>query len=556
MKNSIIALFLFLMQFGGIRAQYVIEDSVELETLKKLPLEKIYLHSNSSLFFPGEYLYYSMNCINAMTNRLSTISRVGYVELIDKNHKSLFKQKVLLAGGKGQGDFFIPVTFPSGNYKLIAYTHWMRNAGVSQFYQDDIVIINPYQIDQENLLNKKEETINLDAVQEDTSEFQLSDKSIELQTSKTIFGKRDRVSLIPRNYKGSLGYGNYSISVRLKNDLGVKPAMSASYFGDKYLTSTKILPKNINDSIYLPEQRGELFYGRVLEKEDIPVVNETVIISIPGNDFQLKSAITDKSGSFYTYVNKPYSASTIIAQTIEKDAKKMVLLIDKPELEFETLEFSDFIINSKMEKAIVERSVYNQVENAMDPFDGGSPEIINLDEFTRFPTIRETLVELVPNVWVKKLDNDSYTFWVREKLEKYEIEFESDPPLVLIDGVFVQDHTAILNFNARLVDRISILRDPLVLGDNNMAINDLEKPTSLKNYFNQSYATENMEKFKNIPDFRSQLYWNANITINQNSNEKNYEFYTSDIAGEYEIVLEGFTTYGKPITVKKMITIE
>ena len=89
-----------------------------------------------------------------------------------------------------------------------------------------------------------------------------------------------------------------------------------------------------------------------------------------------------------------------------------------------------------------------------------------------------------------------------------------------------------------------------------MAINDLEKPTSLKNYFNQSYATENMEKFKNIPDFRSQLYWNANITINQNSNEKNYEFYTSDIAGEYEIVLEGFTTYGKPITVKKMITIE
>tara|TARA_R110001592_G_scaffold55024_2_gene168462 strand:- start:4465 stop:6243 length:1779 start_codon:yes stop_codon:yes gene_type:complete len=592
MKNSIIALFLFLMQFGGIRAQYVIEDSGGLETLKKLPLEKIYLHSNSSLFFPGEYLYYSMNCINAMTNRLSTISRVGYVELIDENHKSLFKQKVLLAGGKGQGDFFIPVTFPSGNYKLIAYTHWMRNAGVSQFYQDDIVIINPYQIDQENLLNKKEETIILDAVQEDTTEFQLTDKSIELQTSKTIFGKRDRVSLIPRNYKGSLGYGNYSISVRLKNDLGVKPAMSASYFGDKYLTSTKTLPKNINDSIYLPEQRGELFYGRVLEKEDIPVVNETVIISIPGNDFQLKSAITDKSGSFYTYVNKPYSASTIIAQTIEKDAKKMVLLIDKPEIEFETLEFSDFIINSKMEKAIVERSVYNQVENAfysakpdsilsnaaIDPFDGGSPEIINLDEFTRFPTIRETLVELVPNVWVKKLDNDSYTFWVREKLEKYEIEFESDPPLVLIDGVFVQDHTAILNFNARLVDRISILRDPLVLGDkkylgmvvietkegdylnriidNNMAINDLEKPTSLKNYFNQSYGTENMEKFKNIPDFRSQLYWNANITIDQNSNEKNYEFYTSDVAGEYEIVLEGFTTYGKPITVKKTITIE
>ena len=184
----------------------------------------------------------------------------------------------------------------------------------------------------------------------------------------------------------------------------------------------------------------------------------------------------------------------------------------------------------------------------------------------------------MPNVWVKRLDNENYTFWVREKLEKYEIEFESDPPLVLVDGVFVPDHTSILDFNARLVDRISILRDPLVLGDkkylgmvvietiegdylnrivdHNLAINDLEMPTSLKNYFNQSYAADNVDKFKNIPDFRSQLYWNPTILIDQNSNEKNYEFYTSDISGEYEIVLEGFTTYGKPITVKKTITIE
>jgi hypothetical protein len=592
MRNTIIALGLFLMQFGGIHAQYVIENSAELETLKKLPLEKIYLHSNTSMFFPGEYLYYSMNCINTMTNRLSTISRVGYVELIDENHRSLFKQKVPIVGGKGQGDFFIPVTFPSGNYKLIAYTHWMRNVGLSQFYQDDIVIINPYQIDQENLLHKKEEAINLEVVQVNNTEMQFEDKSIELQTGKNVFSKREKVSLVPRNYKGSLGYGNYSISVRLKNDLGVKPAMNATFFGNKYLNSTKILPKKINDSIYLPEQRGELFYGRVLDKEDNPIANETVIISIPGKDFQLKSAITDKSGSFYTYVNKPYIASTIIAQAIDNDLNKMVSLIDKPEIEFETLEFSDFTINSKMEKTILERSVYNQVENAfysakpdsilsnatIDPFDGGSPEIIKLDEFTRFPTIRETLVELVPNVWVKKLDNGNYTFWVREKLEKYEIEFESDPPLVLIDGVFVQDHTSILDFNARLVDKISILRDPLVLGDkkylgmvvietiegdylnrivdHNLAINDLEMPTSLKNYFNQSYAADNMEKFKNIPDFRSQLYWNPTILIDQNSNEKNYEFYTSDISGEYEILLEGFTTYGKPITVKKTITIE
>ena len=39
-------------------------------------------------------------------------------------------------------------------------------------------------------------------------------------------------------------------------------------------------------------------------------------------------------------------------------------------------------------------------------------------------------------------------------------------------------------------------------------------------------------------------------------NSLDFEFYTSDITGEYEIMVDGFTTYGKPISFSKTIEIK
>ena len=41
----------------------------------------------------------------------------------------------------------------SGNYKIIAYTQWMRNSDIQNFYQNDISIINPFQENQKSILN-------------------------------------------------------------------------------------------------------------------------------------------------------------------------------------------------------------------------------------------------------------------------------------------------------------------------------------------------------------------------------------------------------------------
>ena len=50
---------------------------------------------------------------------------------------------------------------------------------------------------------------------------------------------------------------------------------------------------------------------------------------------------------------------------------------------------------------------------------------------------------------------------------------------------------------------------------------------------------------RHIADQRDQLYWEPAFRPGENSV---FSFYTSDVPGEYEIVIEGFTNDGEPIS--------
>jgi hypothetical protein len=486
---------------------------------------------------------------------------------------------------------------PSGNYKLIAYTQWMKNAGHEQLFKDDIAIINPYRSDQEAILAiEVDSTVASNAFIKENPQIQIAKKkkddgTIVLMTDKKQYGQREKVALVPRNFKGPLGYGNYSISVHKLDVLSSHSPLDATDYSNAYLGVAKAIDKSVNDSIFLPEQRGELFFGKVILKEgDLPAVDKTVVISIPGTGFQIRSAITDKDGNFYTYIRKEYTAEAILAQVVDDAPDNYKVEFSKARsIDYTSLDFGNFKISAEDKNAIVKRSVNNQIENGYysvkpdsilsintkDPFDGGVPVVIKLDDYTRFNTLRETLVEVVENVWVKKLQNGKYTFWVREDNESYDDSYAGDPPLVLVDGVFIPNHDDLLDFNARTVEKMSILRDPLVMGSKKyhgmvaiktingdyleteqakaIAKQPLTLPVPKKNYFKQRYDDTNGE-FERIPDFRYQLLWEPEVTIQ--GEEMAYEFYTSDIPGEYEIVLEGFTTYGKPISVRESFVVE
>ena len=57
------------------------------------------------------------------------------------------------------------------------------------------------------------------------------------------------------------------------------------------------------------------------------------------------------------------------------------------------------------------------------------------------------------------------------------------------------------------------------------------------------------------PDFRSTIYWNPNVKLNENG-EGNVSFYASDIPTSYRVNLEGITIKGIPFTEEIFIKIK
>lgn len=73
--------------------------------------------------------------------------------------------------------------------------------------------------------------------------------------------------------------------------------------------------------------------------------------------------------------------------------------------------------------------------------------------------------------------------------------------------------------------------------------------TPKKAYYKQEYISD---KNTRIPDYRTQLLWNP--AINTTSSE--ITFYTSDVIGLFEIIIEGFTNEGKPLSIKELIEVK
>jgi hypothetical protein len=56
-------------------------------------------------------------------------------------------------------------------------------------------------------------------------------------------------------------------------------------------------------------------------------------------------------------------------------------------------------------------------------------------------------------------------------------------------------------------------------------------------------------------DFRSTLYWKNNLTIGSNGHNE-FMFYTSDLHGQYRIIIEGVTEKGKPVHYEQLFYVE
>jgi len=537
--------------------------------------ETVYLHLNATSFVSGETLYYKLYCLNPLNFEPSKVSKVAHIELIGANNQILLKHKLFLNKGIGQGDFFIPSTIKTGTYKLLAYTKWMQNKLESKSFESEITILNPFQSDSENKISSKNSILK-----ESIEVVCYSGLTINLDKKK--FTTRASVNLKLSIQNELLKKGNYSLSVRKVQDLPAISKINITDFKNSDANQNIILDEN---NYVLPELRGEIISGKISSKDNLnSVSNISISLSIPGKSFVTKLVKTNAEGKFYFSIDKVYFDSNLVVQIADKLKDEFLLTIDdsfvlnKSNLKFK----NDFNLTPDLKSVIEEHSIASQIENTYYTKKADTLKKIDypalfyepfvneyiLDNYNRFPTIKETIIEVVKEVNYDKTDGN-YSL----RLNDYDPNTEiNEPPLVLIDGLVVQDINELFEYKASDIYKICTINTGYTYGNklysglisfitkkqdfesklkgDFIIKRTIDLPVLKKKYFTPNYTDKtNLDR---IPDYRYQLLWLPDLDIN----ETNISFYTSDKTGTFEIIIEGFSNEGTPVYLKEYFDVE
>ena len=114
------------------------------EISSKSAQEKVHLHLDKPFYAIGDDIWFKAYVINAKTGLPSTISNLLYEELINEMDSVTKQLKLPMRSGITWGDFKLVDSLKEGNYRIRAYTQWMRNAGTAFFFDKTIKVGNSW----------------------------------------------------------------------------------------------------------------------------------------------------------------------------------------------------------------------------------------------------------------------------------------------------------------------------------------------------------------------------------------------------------------------------
>lgn len=345
-----------------------------------------------------------------------------------------------------------------------------------------------------------------------------------------------------------------------------------------------ILNKDQLEFGYLPEREGHLVKGRI--SPTVPGIKSIkASAAVPGKNFTIAQSASDTDGEIQFNIEPFYGRHEIIFQTAAKDSSYSVLAENPFSDRFLTTFYSYLQLDSQQSNAIAIRDIGVQLPTlsmgkTSDQFSlpanfdttiffGTPSKTYFLDDYTRFKTMEEVMREYVTEVRVRN-QQQLYTYKIYN--ENTKLFFEGDP-LVLMDGVPVNNISKIINTDPLKVKKIDIVSRRFFLGNNtydgivsyttydedpdvlnldpNAVVMEYEGLQFPREFYSASdLATDSLRR---IPDYRNVLYWSP--TVNNDNGKRTISFFTSDIPGRYVIIVQGITPAGKAGVAMKQFTV-
>ncbi len=127
-----IIIFAFTSQFSDDTEEIV--NSLQ-QWSQENPQEKVYLHTDKPYYLVGDTIWMKAYLTAGSQNQLSSISGAIYVDMISEGDSITQSLKLPVTAGMATASLVLhDSTTREGNYRIRAYTQWMRNAGPEFFY--------------------------------------------------------------------------------------------------------------------------------------------------------------------------------------------------------------------------------------------------------------------------------------------------------------------------------------------------------------------------------------------------------------------------------------
>ncbi|WP_161889315.1 hypothetical protein [Pontibacter russatus] len=328
---------------------------------------------------------------------------------------------------------------------------------------------------------------------------------------------------------------------------------------------------------FLPELDGHFIRGKVTDATTGAVAPRiTTYLTAPGKHVRLYNAISDASGLVQFEAKDFYGPKEIVVQSnFEKDSTYHFEIFSPFSDRFSTRRFQSLDLAAHLRQELTQRHISVQVPYAYhsdkldmfrDPgidssaFYGKADETYLLDDYTRFKVMEEVMREYVPGVQVRLRQGEFHFNVVNTPGSAV---FHTNP-LVLLDGVPVFDIDQIMAFDPRKVRKLEVLTRRYFLGpqvysglvsyttylgdlggfelDPRVLLMEYEGLQRQREFYAPAYETAQQLQSR-LPDFRNLLYWSPDVVTGADGKAA-FNFYTSDQAGTYIMVVQGLTGTG------------